>query len=301
MLASVSALLAADFDVVASVSDGRQALDAAKRCDPDVAVLDVTMPVMDGFQAARELRRSGARTRVVFLTMHQEDEFLHAAMACGASGFVCKTRIHVDLGSAVGHAVAGRRFLPSVASLHAAMVERSHVLQFHRSGTGYAEDVGALLGGSLIRGDVVGIVAPEPTRLGIEHVLRRRGFELQRLVGEGRGIAVDVDEALEQLMVAGMPDEGRLEALIGVLDRARLASPLGARARLTVFGELSATLWQRGMADAAVQMERLWNRLTADLPIVTVCAYPHGADAAHSHQFGSICDEHDLVSHTAGA
>ena len=114
ILARVSTLLAKNFDVVAAVTDGRQALHAAQRLDPDVAVLDVTMPELDGFQTARALRQSGLRAKVVMLTMHQSDELVAAAIESSARGFVLKTRIPSDLESAIDHAIAGRLFLPSL-------------------------------------------------------------------------------------------------------------------------------------------------------------------------------------------
>src|SRR6476646_11613181 len=70
VLEMVAGLLATDFDIVATASDGQQALDLSIRLDPDVVVLDVTMPKLDGFQTLRELRRIGSRAKVVLLTMH---------------------------------------------------------------------------------------------------------------------------------------------------------------------------------------------------------------------------------------
>jgi two-component system response regulator NreC len=70
ILNTCARLLRDDFDLVAVVPDGRQALESALRLNPDVAILDISMPELDGFQTLRELRRAGSRARVVFLTMH---------------------------------------------------------------------------------------------------------------------------------------------------------------------------------------------------------------------------------------
>src|SRR5262245_23415184 len=67
--------LKTDFEVVATASDGRQALDLSLRLDPDAVVLDVSMPELDGFQVLQELRRLGTRTKVVLLTLHHDDQF----------------------------------------------------------------------------------------------------------------------------------------------------------------------------------------------------------------------------------
>ena len=89
VLKAISRTLATDFEVVATVADGRKALDAVPRLDPDVVVLDVSMPGLDGFQTAEELKRLGSRAKIVFLTMHQDDDFVTKAIRCGV-GYVPK-------------------------------------------------------------------------------------------------------------------------------------------------------------------------------------------------------------------
>ena len=79
MLDAVSKLLSDDFRIVAAVTDGRQAVDAVCRLAPDVAVLDITMPELDGFRTAQALRKAGSRAKVVFLTLHDADEYVEAA------------------------------------------------------------------------------------------------------------------------------------------------------------------------------------------------------------------------------
>src|SRR5678815_6198680 len=101
VLESVSSFLSTDFDVVATASDGREAVDLALRLQPDIAVIDMAMPELDGFQTVAELRRNGSLTKAVFLTMHGGDEFIRAAIDAGALGYVLKSRIYSDLFSAI--------------------------------------------------------------------------------------------------------------------------------------------------------------------------------------------------------
>src|SRR5262245_14606715 len=101
ILKAISRTLASDFHVVATVTDGRQALDAVRRLDPDVAVLDISMPGLNGFQTAAELKRLGSRVKIVFLTMHQGDDFVANAIGFGAMGYVLKTLAWSDLPAAL--------------------------------------------------------------------------------------------------------------------------------------------------------------------------------------------------------
>jgi DNA-binding NarL/FixJ family response regulator len=107
----VAGLLSADFDVVAYVSDGQQALDAVSRLRPDLLVLDISMPVMSGPRAAERLREVNIQVPIVFLSVHEDEEFVCAARAAGGLGYVVKSRMGSDLVPAVKAALAGQRFL----------------------------------------------------------------------------------------------------------------------------------------------------------------------------------------------
>ena len=112
-------LLAPAFDVVGAVGDGQALLDAAAALDPDVVILDISMPVLDGIKAAERLQETGCRAKIVFLTVHDEANFARAALATGALGYVVKPRLVSDLLVAITEALAGRTFVsPSDALGH---------------------------------------------------------------------------------------------------------------------------------------------------------------------------------------
>ena len=111
MLDAVSNLLADDFRLVAAVTDGRQAVDAVSRLDPDVAVLDITMPELDGFHAAEELRRRGSQAKVIFLTVNDDEDYVAAALESGGVAYVLKSRMYSDLMRAISAALAGEIFI----------------------------------------------------------------------------------------------------------------------------------------------------------------------------------------------
>ena len=110
---SVKRCLEADFEVIGAVADGRALLEAAARLDPDVCLLDISMPVLNGIEVATQLRESGSRAKVIFLTIHEDIDFAQAALKTGASGYVVKRRMASDLQRAVKEALAGRIFISS--------------------------------------------------------------------------------------------------------------------------------------------------------------------------------------------
>ncbi len=76
VLSTVAALLRESFDVVDTVSDGRAALEATLKLEPDLVVLDISMPLMSGIEVAEELTRQGNKAKVVFLTVHEDQDIL---------------------------------------------------------------------------------------------------------------------------------------------------------------------------------------------------------------------------------
>jgi DNA-binding NarL/FixJ family response regulator len=110
VLDSVKKLLSADCDVVASVNNGRMALEAARVLGPDLIVLDIEMPEMDGIRAAQEMRRLGLTARILFLTVHGDEDYIAAARRLG-NGYVLKSRMATDLRQAIHEAIAGRFFV----------------------------------------------------------------------------------------------------------------------------------------------------------------------------------------------
>lgn len=108
-------ILEPEFAVVATVRDGGALLEAVVRLDPDVVVLDVAMPVLNGLEVARRLKERHVRAKVVFLSVHNDEDFVREALAGGASGYVVKANMAVELPHAIHEALRGRTFIsPSI-------------------------------------------------------------------------------------------------------------------------------------------------------------------------------------------
>lgn len=100
-----------EFEVVGAVGDGNALLEAASQMKPDVCVVDISMPIMSGIEAAAQMKASGSTTKIVFLTVHEDPDFLQAALEAGAIGYVVKSRVASDLCPAIRGALAGRLFV----------------------------------------------------------------------------------------------------------------------------------------------------------------------------------------------
>jgi DNA-binding NarL/FixJ family response regulator len=115
MLNSLVRLLSAEFEVVATVSDGLAAVATATRLEPDLLVLDIAMPGLNGIAAAARLKSVGSTAKVVFVTNLDTREFVEESLALGEVGFVVKDRLVADLLLAIRTVLAGQSFVsPSI-------------------------------------------------------------------------------------------------------------------------------------------------------------------------------------------
>ena len=115
MLDRVKRLLEDQFQVVGTVRDGQAALEAVAELRPDVLILDISMPVLGGLQAALRLKQKKSKVRIVFLTVHEDPDFAREALAMGALGYVVKPCLATDLLVAIKEVLAGRSFVsPSI-------------------------------------------------------------------------------------------------------------------------------------------------------------------------------------------
>jgi DNA-binding NarL/FixJ family response regulator len=104
-------LLEDEFDLVGAVNDGRALLEAARNLNPEVIVADISMPLLNGLDAARQLRRDGVAAKIVFLTMHADVQLAAEAFRAGASGYLVKQSAAEELITAIHEVVKGRAYI----------------------------------------------------------------------------------------------------------------------------------------------------------------------------------------------
>jgi len=111
MRAKVASLLERDFDVIASVAEGLAAVEATSQLLPDLVILDVSMPALDGPDIARRLKAQGCSAKIVFISVSKDVNQIAACLAAGGNAYVTKMRMGTDLIPAITEVLAGRGFI----------------------------------------------------------------------------------------------------------------------------------------------------------------------------------------------
>jgi DNA-binding NarL/FixJ family response regulator len=113
ILEGLRSVLDTDYELVGMVSDGRALVEAALRLRPDVIILDIGLPQLNGIDAAHHIKKAVPGTKMLFLTMHDSPTYLHNALTVGASGYVLKTACIRDLTAALQEVIKGRLYVTS--------------------------------------------------------------------------------------------------------------------------------------------------------------------------------------------
>jgi DNA-binding NarL/FixJ family response regulator len=117
-------LLEPEFELVGIVEDGRALLDSIEKLRPDVVVVDISMPLLNGIEAVRRLKKKNKDIAVVFLTMHLDVTYAASAFEAGASGYVLKHSAPSELIAAISSALKGRTYITPLLA--------GELLQFHK-------------------------------------------------------------------------------------------------------------------------------------------------------------------------
>jgi DNA-binding NarL/FixJ family response regulator len=288
-----------DFRVVAEATDGMEAVQSASDYQPDLILLDINLPQLNGIEASRQIHRLAPHSKIVLLTQESSPSFISQAFHFGVVGYVQKARAYDELIPAIDSVLRKIRFVGSglgdAYSKDDADIWQ-HQAQFYSDDSILLETFSRHVGAGLRAGDTAFVVATKSHLDSLAHSLRREGFDLDSAMQQGTYVAVDAPMALTNFMVGDLPDPARFS------ERARAFAELAESAkrrghRVVACGETAHLLLSECKTQAAIQTERLWNEVVKTHGVDAVCAYSldHFRDP-DEFLFESVCAEHSSFS-----
>ncbi len=279
-----------EFCVVA-VNDGLAAVSQAEELQPDLVLLDIGLPSLDGFAAARRIRSVSPAARIVFLTQESSPDSIHEALTLGAHGYILKT--------------AAKHLLPAVEAILDSgrangkdgdpdgnrVRDRAHRVQFCSNDSTLIETAEHFLASALNAHDAAIAVA---TRSHLEQLTTRLagwGIDVERVVQQGSCVLLDRDALISRVLIE---ERARWEPDMMAMIEAAAAATKRPRPRVAIFGEVAPALWAAGHVDEAICIEELAHQLAATNTTDVLCAYPlQSADGAD--QFKAVCAQHGAI------
>lgn len=293
-----------DLQVIGEASDGLEAVQKAQQLKPDLILLDISLPTLNGIEAARRIREVSPKSRILFVSENRSWDIVEEALGTGAGGYVVKSDAAGELVLAVRVVLQGKRFVSTSLAGHDlsdgspqnVKIAHHHEVGFYSDDRFLLDDLTQFVGAALKAGDAAIVVATESHRESLLPRLQTHGLDIGDAIEQGRYIALDAADALSAIMVNELPDAVRFFKLLGNLI-VTAAEAAKKDARVAIFGECVHLLWAQGNAEAAIQFERLGNQLVKAHPIDILCGYSLGGvrGGMDGHIFQRICAEHSAI------
>jgi DNA-binding NarL/FixJ family response regulator len=294
--------------IVGEAADGLEAVRQAGALAPDLILLDIGLPSLNGLDAARRIIAANSAARILFLSEHRAWTIVEAACATGARGYLCKSEGGARLLAAMEAVMAGVRFVS--AGLDGDMIGNAlcadavqqgasrHVAAFYADEAHILEDFVRFAERSLAAGSVFILLANGSRRDQLHERLLARGVDVDGVTGDGRYLFVDFAHASPQWVSEGRLDEGRFAEATAALFNEVSGTTRGGRPRIALCGEGAPCLGAEGRVTAGVCIERLRSELSKTWAVDSLCAYDAdmlGRNDDSRDAFHRICTEHSAI------
>ena len=278
-----------EFRVIDQAADGLQAVQKAEEQQPDLILLDIGLPILNGMMVARRVRKLAPAARLLFVTQESSPDVVREALDLGALGYVYKQRTYSDLLPAIEAVLQGRRFVSNSLELSDgpdSRVPQRHEILFCSGDAAVLRGFARFIADALNHGHAAIVWASESHRDTLLHRLRSHGVDIDAAIHRGTYLALDADEP---------PDAARmLRTIQGLTEAATNAGR--KRARVAVCGVRAGRLWADGKTDEALRLEQLLNEIAKSQDIDILCTYPLPRSQQDEDLLENIRAEHSTAS-----
>jgi DNA-binding NarL/FixJ family response regulator len=309
--------------VIGQASDGLEAVQKAEELKPDLIVLDIGLPILNGIEVARRIRKLLPECKILFMSQGSFVDVAQAGFSLGVMGYIVKAHAESELLVAVESVCQGRRFVSKGLASHnwtsdtdgeapddlfhqevplssvpdQTEIKHSHEVQFYSDDAAFLLGLACFIEAALNAGRPVIVVATESHRKGLLETLLARGIDGAAAIEQGLYLSLDVYAALSTFMVNDMPDSVRFLQVFGDLLSSTAKTAKTEHARVAACGEFAPVLWVQGKVDAAIQVEHLTDEVAKTCDVDILCGYVLNSlqRDQQSHMYERIRAEHSAV------
>jgi DNA-binding NarL/FixJ family response regulator len=292
-----------EWEVIAEGSDGSEAIQKAEELKPDLIVLDIGLPKLNGIEAGHRIRQLSPSCKILFLSQNNDYDVVQAALGAGALGYVHKTKAREDLLPAVDAVLRGEQFVSGslksngVTDTSVKETPHRHEVLFYLDDTVFLDRVTRFIATALESGNAAVALATKSHRDGLLQRLKAQGVDTGRVLQRGTYVSLDAAETLSTIMVNSLPDPVLFFGGVGGIIKAAAKAARSEGSQVVVLGEAAALLQKEGKADAAIRFEQFGNDLVKTHEVDILCAYPLSSfhREEDNYVFQNLCAEHSAV------
>ena len=311
-----------ELQIICEASDGLEAVQKAEEMQPDLVLLDIGLPNLNGIEAAQRIRTLSPKSKILCVSQETSTDIVQRALDSGASGYVHKMNARKELLTAVNAVLQGNRFVGAILTRNKftdlkdeetadrtrsedvppllrpdVRVARRHEAGFYSDDRFLLDNLTQFVGAALKAENAAIVVATKSHRDSLLPRLQAYGLDIRTAIEQGKYIALDAADTLSTFMLNGMPDVVRFLKLFSDLVVTASKATKADQARVALFGEMCSLLWAQGNTDAAFQVERLGNQLVRTYDLAILCGYSLDSvqGGMDSHTFRRISAEHSAV------
>ena len=288
----------AEFQLIYEASNGLEAIERAEELKPDLILLDIGLPRVNGIEAGRRIRKVSPNSKILFVSQERSADVVQEALHLGAQGYLLKADAGGELLPAVDAVLQGRQYLsrrlrPHVISKtpdgyparslrsqeHPPLlgqkrnIVRVHKVAFQRDDASIVDDFTRFIDLALKMENPVIVIATESHRTNLRQRLQARGRDISTAIQEGTYISLDADDMLSEVMVNDWPDSTRFLKVASDLIVEAAKAAKGKHFRVAACGECASSLIAQGKPGAAIQIEHLWDKIARSHYVDILCGY----------------------------
>jgi DNA-binding NarL/FixJ family response regulator len=290
-----------EFQVIGEASDGLEAVQRAQELQPDLVLLDVGLPNINGLEAAAEIRRLAPMTKILFVTQEFTFDLVEAGLRLGASGYVHKLRVQTDLLSAIESVLRGKYFVSGVtrgafgdASPNANAIR--HEVNFCSDEAVCIESFTDFIHSTLNAGRAAIVIATESRRSAVLQALSTRKWDVGSAIRRGVLRTLDVTEKLSASMLKETIDPVSFFDIAGeLIEKAAIAAQRQQNPRVGVCRECPPALFKNRDVGQVLRLEQLWGLVAHTSVLDLLCVYSSTSLDVHASIFERVRAQHSAI------